>query len=1037
MLRSHFCNLLNNRVAMKRFFLSIIFCIATLFAFAQGQTVEVSGIVTDESGEPVIGAGIIISGTTTGVTTNLDGRFSIKVKPGTILEVSSLGMTTRAVTVQSGKDYYEVTLSSDTNFLEEVVVVGYDVQKKVNLTGSVSTVSTESFVNRPIAQASSALQGMAAGVTVTTQSGEPGSDGGTIRVRGLGTFGGSSAEPLVLIDGVEGNMNALDVSLIDKITVLKDAASSAIYGNRAANGVILITTKRASKDHSSVTYRGYAGWQEPTNVTETVTPEEYMLLRREADMNDGKSSIYTDDYIAAYRANNAIDPDGYPITDWKGRILTGSGFTHGHSLSLSAGTEIIRVMTSLGYMSQNGIVKYTGYERYSVRNNMDVELNSKLHMKFDLALTYGHKEKNPGQSTLFTQMNVSDPLNLTQWSTGGYPMLTGGSVNSLPYLDGQGGNNKSNTYRLNGNFTLTFDPLSWFTLEGTVSPRYVMSESHVFKDRIEYWSDAFGTVSSSSNVVHNSLTESCTRSFYGNYYAKMILHRSFANTHNVRVLLGTSYEDWTQRTLSASRQDYAYPQYDVISAGADDETKDNDGKVYQYAYGSLFGRLNYNYKERYLLEANLRYDGSSRFAKENRWAPFISYSAAWRVTEEPWMSSFKSTLTELKVRASYGTLGNQNISSSYYPTSQNLALGSLSVNEAIQPIATLTTLANPDLTWETSSMYDVGIDFSLWNKLSVTADWYHKTTEGILMKLDIPATIGLGAPYQNAGSVRNVGWEAAVSYNDAVGDFHWGVDANLSDVHNRILNMNGTTTGGSDGLLINEEGQEINSIRGLTCLGMVRTQEEADIVNKKLPQYNTILKPGDLYYADWNKDGKVDDNDKHVIGGTIPHYTYGITLNFGWKGMNLSAFFQGVGKVDSYLSGYYVMPCYQGGTFRKEHLDRWTPDTPDGRFPRLTYTDADINQKPSTFWLADASYCRLKNLQLSYSLPAKLVGKAKIGSVMFFANAQNLLTFTKFWQGYDPELAYDGSATDGVSIGMVASNYPQVRTYTFGVDIKF
>ena len=1022
---------------MKRFFLSIIFCIATLFAFAQGQTVEVSGIVTDESGEPVIGAGIIISGTTTGVTTNLDGRFSIKVKPGTILEVSSLGMTTRAVTVQSGKDYYEVTLSSDTNFLEEVVVVGYDVQKKVNLTGSVSTVSTESFVNRPIAQASSALQGMAAGVTVTTQSGEPGSDGGTIRVRGLGTFGGSSAEPLVLIDGVEGNMNALDVSLIDKITVLKDAASSAIYGNRAANGVILITTKRASKDHSSVTYRGYAGWQEPTNVTETVTPEEYMLLRREADMNDGKSSIYTDDYIAAYRANNAIDPDGYPITDWKGRILTGSGFTHGHSLSLSAGTEIIRVMTSLGYMSQNGIVKYTGYERYSVRNNMDVELNSKLHMKFDLALTYGHKEKNPGQSTLFTQMNVSDPLNLTQWSTGGYPMLTGGSVNSLPYLDGQGGNNKSNTYRLNGNFTLTFDPLSWFTLEGTVSPRYVMSESHVFKDRIEYWSDAFGTVSSSSNVVHNSLTESCTRSFYGNYYAKMILHRSFANTHNVRVLLGTSYEDWTQRTLSASRQDYAYPQYDVISAGADDETKDNDGKVYQYAYGSLFGRLNYNYKERYLLEANLRYDGSSRFAKENRWAPFISYSAAWRVTEEPWMSSFKSTLTELKVRASYGTLGNQNISSSYYPTSQNLALGSLSVNEAIQPIATLTTLANPDLTWETSSMYDVGIDFSLWNKLSVTADWYHKTTEGILMKLDIPATIGLGAPYQNAGSVRNVGWEAAVSYNDAVGDFHWGVDANLSDVHNRILNMNGTTTGGSDGLLINEEGQEINSIRGLTCLGMVRTQEEADIVNKKLPQYNTILKPGDLYYADWNKDGKVDDNDKHVIGGTIPHYTYGITLNFGWKGMNLSAFFQGVGKVDSYLSGYYVMPCYQGGTFRKEHLDRWTPDTPDGRFPRLTYTDADINQKPSTFWLADASYCRLKNLQLSYSLPAKLVGKAKIGSVMFFANAQNLLTFTKFWQGYDPELAYDGSATDGVSIGMVASNYPQVRTYTFGVDIKF
>ena len=401
------------------------------------------------------------------------------------------------------------------------------------------------------------------------------------------------------------------------------------------------------------------------------------------------------------------------------------------------------------------------------------------------------------------------------------------------------------------------------------------------------------------------------------------------------------------------------------------------------------------------------------------------------------MAALTKVLKEFKIRGSYGTLGNQNISSSYYPTSQNLALGSISVYETIQPIATLTTLANPDLTWETSSMWDAGVDFSLWNKLSVTADWYYKTTDGILMKLDIPATIGLGAPYQNAGSVRNIGWEVAVGYNDSIGDFHWGVDANLSDVKNTILNMNGTTTGGSDGLLINEEGYEINSIRGLTCLGMVRTQEEANTVNKKLPQYNTVLKPGDLYYADWNNDGKVDDNDKHVIGGTIPHYTYGLTLNAGWKGLNISAFFQGVGKVDSYLSGYYVMPCYQGGTFRKEHLDRWTPDTPGGRFPRLTYTEGDINQKPSTFWMADASYCRLKNLQLSYILPKSLTTKAGLSSVMVFANGQNLLTFTNFWQGYDPEVAYNGSATDGVSLGMVASNYPQVRTYTFGVEIKF
>ena len=1022
---------------MKRILSLIFFLSLGLCAMAQNMTV--SGMVTDDSDLPLPGAGVVVQGSTTGTVTDASGHYSLSVAPGARLEFSFLGMETKIVVVKKEQQVYNVQLVSDQNFLDDVVVVGYDVQKKVNLTGSVSSVSTEQFANRPIVQASSALQGMAAGVTVTTQSGEPGSDGGTIRIRGLGTFGGSSAEPLVLIDGVEGNMNALDVSLIDKITVLKDAASASIYGNRAANGVILITTKRATKDQRSVTYRGYVGWQEPTNLTETVSPEEYMILRREADANDGKTSIFTDDYIAHYRENNAIDPDRYPITDWKGRILTGSGFLHSHNLSLSAGSGGIRTMTSIGYMNQAGIVKYTNYERYSIRNNMDVELSDKLNMKFDVALTYGHKDQNPGQSALFTQMNVSDPLNLTQFSTGGYPMLTGGSVNSLAYLAGEGGNTSSNTYRLNGNLTLTYDPFKWLTVEGTVSPRYVMSEGHTFKDRIEYWVDEFGTPSSSSNVVYNSLTESCTRSFYGNYYGKMIFHWKVARAHDFRVLLGASYEDFTQKTLSAYRQDFAYPQYDVINAGANNETKDNSGAKYQYAYGSYFGRINYNYKERYLVEANFRYDGSSRFSKENRWAPFWSFSGAWRVTEESWMKRLGDgkVLTELKFRGSYGTLGNQNIGTSYYPTSQNLALGSISVNESIQPIATMTTLANPDLTWETSTMWDAGVDFSLWNKLSVTADWYYKTTEGILMKLDIPESIGLGAPYQNAGTVRNVGWEVALGYNDSMGDFHWGVDANLSDVKNTIIDMKGTTSGGSDGLLINEEGYEINSIRGLICLGMVRTQEEANIVNKKLPQYNTVLKPGDLYYADWDNNGKVDDNDKHVIGGTIPHYTYGLTFNFGWKGLNLSAFFQGVGKVNSYLSGYYVMPCYQGGTFRKEHLDRWNADNPNGRFPRLTYTEGDINQKPSTFWMADASYCRLKNLQLSYFLPKVVTSKLGLSSVMVFANGQNLLTFTKFWQGYDPEVAYNGSATDGVSIGMVASNYPQVRTYTFGIEIKF
>ena len=998
--------------------------------FAQNR--PISGTVSDSENYPLVGASIVIEGTHIGTTTDANGAFRIQAAEGQQLTISYLGYKSHTVTI--GKQtFLDIRLDSDNSIINEVVVVGYDIQKKVNLTGSVASISSENFSTRPIVSSSTALQGVAPGVTVTTQSGAPGDDGGMIRIRGIGTFGGSSAAPLVLIDGVEGTLDAVDATQIDRISVLKDAASSAIYGSRAANGVILVTTKRGKKGYTSVSYRGYIGWQSPTDLPETVNAEEYMILSRETSENDGKTSIYTDEYIARYRENNRIDPDNYPLTDWRDQILTGSGFTHNHNLAFTTSTDRVSVMTSFGYLDQKGIIKLTDYVRYNVRNNMTVEFNDKLSMKFDVSLVNGDRKRIPQQNTLFNYMNTRDPLILSRWSTGYWAALSGGSVNILPTLEGDGGNVRNNTLRLNGATTLTYKPVKWLTLEGMVAPRYVTTNNHTFVKKMQFYSDAYGTLSTSSNTTYSYLDESANRSFYGNYLFTAALQHTFAKNHYVKLLLGASRETFDQKTLSAHRENYAYPDYDVIGAGEDNETKDNDGRRYQWALQSFFGRINYNFKERYLFEANIRFDGSSRFAKGNRWGIFPSFSGAWRITEEPFMTNIRHTLNELKIRASYGQLGNQNIGSSYYPTVQDLAVGSISVNEVITPLVTLNTLANPDITWETSEMYDVGIDATLFNKLNVTADWYYKTTYDILMKLDIPQSIGLGAPYQNAGTVRNVGWEVSVGYNNRWKDFTFGVEANLSDVVNKIIDMKGTT--GGSGPIRNQEGSAINSIYGLKCIGMARTQAEADYVNENCPQYGTKIKAGDLVYADMNDDNKIDDSDFTIIGGTIPRYTFGLNLHFGWKGLALSAFFQGVGKVDGYLSSYYVQPCQQGGTFRKEHLDRWTEETPNGKYPRLTMTDSN-NWKTSSFWMRSAAYCRLKNIQLSYTLPKQWMSKLHMKSAMIFVNAQNLFTFTDFYQGFDPEVAYSGS-DDGVELGAVAYNYPQVKTITMGIELKF
>lgn len=1008
----------------------ILLCIGIV---ASGQTI-ISGTVTDAENVPVIGAGVMIDGTSSGAVTDMDGKWTLAASEGSSVTVSCMGFSPKTFVVGKSS-VYNIVLEVDSNFLEEVVVVGYDTQKKVNLTGSISSVSSEMIAERPVATAASALQGLAAGVTVTSQSGNPGASGTNIRIRGIGTFGGSSASPLVLVDGVQGSIDDVDPSQIDKISVLKDAASSSIYGSRAANGVILITTKRAPKDRFSLTYRGYAGWAQPTDIPSLVDAVDYMRLSREASLNDGDEPLYSLDYIANYMDNHRYDPDTYPITKWQEKVLNGSGFTHNHTLTFSAASGKIRNNSSFGYLSQDGIIARQDFSRLNFRNNMSIDVFENLSVRIDAAVNFGRRNAVPLAASLFNMMNTRDPLILTQWSSGDYAPMTGGSTNILPVTEGQGGEKRVDNLRLNAAASVSWSPLGWLTLEGKIAPRYNQSHTHQFDDVIRYAADAYGTESPVTSRLYNELTESQTQNFYMTYQATAAFHKNFNSSHDLKVLLGASRETMSQRYFSASRQRLSYPDYPVLNVGAEDETMSNNGTRTEWALQSFFGRVNYNYKERYLFEANVRLDGSSRFAKGNKWGIFPSFSAAWRITEENWMQEHKNTLTEMKIRASYGTLGNQNISSSNYPFAESLAMNVYSVNGVLVPAAYRNSLANESITWETSEMIDVGVDFALWNKFTVTADWYLKNTHGILMTLNIPLSAGLNAPYQNAGEVRNLGWEVSAGYHDSWGDFSFGVDANLSDVINTITYMKGQYESHSGGIIRNQEGSSVNSIYGLKCLGMARTQAQADWVNMNLRQYGKDIQPGDLIYADTDGDGKVTDADMAIIGSAVPRYTYGFTLSFGWKGLNLSAFFQGVGKADSYLSSYYVQPCINGGTFRTEHLDRWTSDTPDGFYPRMSYK-SDHNRKQSSFWMRDASYLRLKNISLNYAFPEKCF-KGKVKSLSVFASAENLFTVTGFYQGYDPEVGYDSNGSNGVSLGAVADNYPQVKTYTFGLELKF
>lgn len=1006
----------------------------------------VSGTVVDASGLPVIGAGVLIEGTSTGAVTDENGKYSIEVPSGdSILEFSCMGYQTLKVSLD-GRRVMDVTLREDTQFLDEVVVVGYGTQKKVNLTGSVSMVGSDEISARPISSVSSGLQGLLPGVTVVNPNGQPGESNTTIRVRGIGTIG--NANPLILIDGVEGDISAINPEDIESVSVLKDAASASIYGSRAANGVLLVTTKKVNKASDSkarVSLGAYFGLQTPTRLPQMCDAIEFMTLDNEARQNVGTSPAWTEDQFAKVRDNT--DPNFFANTDWLSQVLNKFAPQQNYNVTLSGSLGSSGYMLSYRYFDQKGLTvgSSTGEKRHNVRFKMDTKLLDRVTLSSNLSYT-SRKVTSPvnsltsGGGAIYTAMRIAPnaPVKYTDgtWAYGG------GNTNPVAVLN-DGGRSVTSTDEFSLLEVLKVDILKGWDVSATYNLTSSNGLREILKKTITFNNPEDGSsyVYAQPNTLKNIDIRNLQQTF--------ILQTNFDFTfgkHNLSGVVGMSQEWYKGTSFSASRNNLITEQNPALNLG-DASTMSNDASSSRWALRSGFGRISYNYDERYLLEANLRYDLSSRFHKSNRGGWFPSVSAGWRLSEERWMQFAKPVFDNIKIRASWGMLGNQYVGSSEYPYLSVLK----SFNSEVSLIGAnattgyaQSTLANPNLSWEQIKMFDVGLDLAmLGNRLTFSFDWYDKDTEGILLQLNYPAQIGAKPSEQNAGKVNNKGWEIDLGWREQRGDFFYGIGFNLSDVKNKIVDLAGNAPDLS-GYQIRMVGYSIDAFYGYVADGLMSPEDFkiSDPVNNNysLPKIPVILgndyQPGDIKYKDISgpdgvPDGRITpEYDKVVLGSNIPRYTYSIRGDFGWKGIDFSFVIQGVGKCDGYLEGsarhaFQDMAAYP----QKVHLDRYnvvTNPNLNASYPRLTYNTSFNQSTFSTYWMEDASYMRLKNIQLGYTFPEKWMKKARIDKLRIYLSADNLFTVSKYFYAYDPETP--------VSKG---GYYPQVKTFVIGLNLNF
>uniref|UniRef100_F4C9B2 TonB-dependent receptor plug n=1 Tax=Sphingobacterium sp. (strain 21) TaxID=743722 RepID=F4C9B2_SPHS2 len=989
------------------------------------QQQTVSGVVVDETGNPLPGVSVRVKGINRGAVTDANGRYQLNIANGEVLVFSYVGYETTELTY-TGQKELRTGLQLAAEGLDEVVVVGYGTQKKVNLTGSVATIKQEDISRQPVGQASQALQGLSAGLTVTTGSGQPGRDQGALRIRGLGTLNDNS--PLVLIDGVRYDntisLNDIDANDIESVSVLKDAAAASIYGVRAANGVILVTTKRGAANKPQVSYGNYFGWQEAIRTPDFVGAQDYMRLVNLMYTNSGGSEQFTQDRINAYNDPNR-DPIAYPDNNWYQDVLSGSGFQQQHNVSLSGGSEKTKYRFSGNYFDQAGLVKSMNFDRLTLRLNTDFQISDKLDFNADLSARIANRDEPQAPSGdaawfQFGQAYLVTPIQSSKDENGNWRALRG--ENNMLRLQEEGGLYSLKDQLYTSNLRLNYRPVEGMTLSAIASNNMQTMYNSQHTKQFTY-------VNLDAPIGRNDIRKIYTGYRNENYQALANYERTFSK-HYIKLLGGASYLNQYTDNLSGMRLNLPNGNLSQIDAGAADGQVAN-GSAEQYTLISYFGRVNYTFNDKYLFEANIRRDGSSRFSDGERWGWFPSASAGWRISQENFMKNV-SFVQDLKLRASYGVLGNDalgggalgdNIDGNY-PYQSNYFLNSYPIGGVLYQTAGLRNYPNSGLTWETTNIANFGLDFTLLKKLNVTFDYFDKRTKDILFNLPIPSSVGLEPTVQNAVSVKNSGWELALNYQDQLGDeFKYSIGLNVSDVRNEITDLKGAdqvTINSNNIATGNFVGRPISAFYGYQVAGIYQTAEQ-------VAQHAVIspsVGPGDLIYEDLNNDGVFDIvNDFTYLGSNIPRYNYGINLGASYKNFDFSAFLQGVGKVDVNTLNIEKARENLDGNIRSNWLDSWTPENTDAAFPRLI-TSA-VNYQPSSFWVKSGAYLRLKNVSIGYRLPKSILAKTFISNLRIFATGQNLLTFSSLPKDVDPEAPND------------IRYYPQVRTITFGLNANF
>ncbi|MDR0845551.1 MAG: TonB-dependent receptor [Tannerella sp.] len=1009
--------------------------ISTLSLFAQG--VRISGVIIDVNGEPVIGANVVEKGTTNGNITDIDGKFTLQVSPNATLIISYIGFNTQEIAV-GNRTAFDITLIENNLALEEVVVVGYGTQKKVNLTGSVSTVSGEDLIKRPVTNPVTMLQGQIPGLSITQGTGQPGSESVTMRIRGQGTYSNAGSDPLVLIDGVPGNLSNLNANDIENVSVLKDASSAAIYGARAANGVILVTTKSGEENHFRLAYNVNIGIHNPTSMIKSVTNSAaFMRLYNEAVTNSGianASNVYTDEMISLYE--NATDRTKYPNFDWLGYGLN-SALVQNHDISISGGAKGTTYNISVGYVNQPGTLIGFGFEKYNARVNLQSQLNSWLRVGTNLSLERGDIESTAqGQSDAVISLMAQAPTYSPKLPDGsGYSYSAYSfeyhNKNQVAIVDNNVTNNSVN-YDASAQLWLEMNlckGLTWYT-KGAVN--FTDNTAKDWRPVVPLYNFHTGTYATDLDVGTTGLNVTNQRTFYTNLFSYLKYETTLNGGHHIGAQAGYSQETNRFDNLKGYRQKFLSDLHELNAGTTDIQTA--TGFAYEWALRSFFGRLNYDYQGRYLAEVNVRYDGTSRMADDKRWGYFPSFSAGWRLSEEKFIKDLEwDWLDNFKVRGSYGLLGNQNINvgDQPYPYQSLLSYtGNYPFdNNGLSTGVAQTGYSNKSIKWEATSVFDIGLDLTLFKGLSVSYDYYKKNTTDILRSAQVSALIGLDAPIVNSGAMINYGHEVAVQYTDVIkGGTFKGLNYGGSFYINKYKNE-AAKFGAEEisGYYIRKNGVPYNSYYMIECIGVFQTQEE---INSSPKQFSDNVKPGDLKYRDANKDGVVDNDDRVIIPGKFPKFDYSFSAFANWKGFDVSAFLQGVEGQRIYANEYGIEPFIGGSVPNAEWLtDRWTGPGTSNWLPRITFNNSgnSQNRRSSSWFLQDNSYLRLKNLTVGYTLPHNIASHIKCEKVRLYFSGDNLFTITSFKDGFDPERAGDGRF----------AVYPQNKIVSFGLNVEF